>query len=77
MTNRFGIERDVRTPSKNKPTSGGLLARPLHYIHRHVSRYVSLDVPCGRNQIRRNIVELFLTVTKLNDIWISEDYAYT
>ena len=39
-----------------------LLARLLLYIHRHVSRYVPLDVPCRRTQIRRNLVELFLTV---------------
>jgi hypothetical protein len=40
-----------------------LLARLLRYIHRHVSRYAPLDVPCRRTQIRRNLVELFLTVT--------------
>jgi len=38
------------------------LVRLLRYIHRHVSRYVPLDVPCRRTQIRRNLVELFLTV---------------
>ena len=40
-----------------------LLARLLRYIHRHVSRYAPLDVPCRRTQIRRNLVELFLAVT--------------
>jgi hypothetical protein len=39
------------------------LARPLRYIHRHVSRYAPLDVPCRQTQIRRNLVESFLTVT--------------
>ncbi len=40
-----------------------LLARLLRYIQRHVSRYTPLDVPCRRTQIRRNLVELFFTVT--------------
>ena len=40
-----------------------LLDPLLRYIHRHVSRYAPLDVPCRRTQIRRNLVELFLTVT--------------
>ena len=40
-----------------------LLARLLRYIHRRVSRYAPLDVPCRRTQIQRNLVELFLTVT--------------
>ena len=40
-----------------------LLARLLRYIQRHVSRYAPLDVPCRRTQIRRNLVELFFTVT--------------
>jgi hypothetical protein len=62
MTNRFGNERDVRAPAKNKSTSGGLLARLLRYIHRHVSRYAPLDVPFRRTQTRRNPVALFITV---------------
>ncbi|MEX1355017.1 MAG: hypothetical protein AB1Z28_10380, partial [Desulfobacterales bacterium] len=38
--------------------------------HRHVSRYAPLDVPCRRTIIRRNLVELFLTVTLTT--WTSE-----
>jgi hypothetical protein len=40
-----------------------LLSRLPRYIHRHVSRYAPLNVPCRRAKIRRNLVELFLTVT--------------
>jgi len=40
-----------------------LLDRLLRYIHRHVSRYAPLDVPCRRTQIQRNLVELFITMT--------------
>jgi len=54
-------------PVKNNSTSGGILARLLRYIHRHVSRYAPVDVPCMRTQIRRNLVELFLTVTLTDD----------
>jgi hypothetical protein len=39
------------------------MPRLLRYIHRHVSRYAPVDVPCRRTQIRRNLVELFLAVT--------------
>jgi hypothetical protein len=42
------------------------LARLLRYIHRRVSRYAPLDVPCRRTQIRRNLVDLFLAVTLNN-----------
>jgi hypothetical protein len=51
--------------SKKKiiPHLACLLARLLRYIHRHVSRYAPLDVPCRRTQIQRNLVELFPTVT--------------
>ena len=45
------------------PHLAGLLDRLLRYIHRPVSRYAPLDVPCRRTQVRRNLVELFLTVT--------------
>ena len=50
-------------PPKKIPHPACLLARLLGYIHRHVFRYVPLDVPCRRAQIRRNLVELFLTAT--------------
>ena len=40
-----------------------LMARLLRYIHPHVSRYAQVDVPCRQTIIRRNRVELFLTVT--------------
>jgi len=49
------------------------LVRFLRYIHRHVSRYAPADVPCGRTQIRRNLVELCLTVT-LNPKILLVDY---
>ena len=39
------------------------MARLLRYIHPHVSRYAQVDVPCIQTIIRRNRVELFLTVT--------------
>ena len=39
------------------------MARLLRYIHPHVSRYARVDVPCRQTIIRRNRVELFLTVT--------------
>ena len=39
------------------------MARLLRYIHLHVSRYAQVDVPCRQTIIRRNRVELFLTVT--------------
>jgi len=39
------------------------MARLLRYIHPHVSRYAQVDVPCRQTIIRRNRVELFLTVT--------------
>ena len=39
------------------------MARLLRYIHPHVSRYAQVDVPCRQTMIRRNRVELFLTVT--------------
>jgi hypothetical protein len=45
------------------PHLGCLLTRLLCYIQRYVSQYMPLDVPCRRTQIRRNLVELFLTVT--------------
>ena len=52
-----------KAPRKKIPHIACLLARLLRYSHRHVSRYASLAVPCRRTQIRRNLVELFLTVT--------------
>ena len=51
-----------------------LLARLLRYFHRHVSRYAPLEVPCRRTQIRRNLVELFLTVTLI--IWFVRIDSY-
>jgi len=39
------------------------MARLPRYIHPHVSRYAQVDVPCRQTIIRRNRVELFLTVT--------------
>ena len=39
------------------------MARLPGYIHPHVSRYAQVDVPCRQTIIRRNRVELFLTVT--------------
>ena len=45
-----------------------LLARLLRYIQRHVSRYAPLNVPCRRTQIRRNLVDLFLTVILKPDL---------
>ncbi len=57
---RFGREGPGK---KIIPHLACLLTRLLRYIHRHVSRYAPLDVPCRRTQIRRNLVELFLTVT--------------
>jgi len=50
-------------PRKKIPHLACPLARLLRCIHRHVSRYASLYVPFRRTQIRRNPVELFLTVT--------------
>jgi hypothetical protein len=47
---------------KKIPHLACLLVRLLRYIQRHLSRYAPLDVPCRRAQIRRNLVELFLTV---------------
>ena len=43
------------------------MARLLRYIHRHVSRYALLDVPCWWTQIQRNLVELFLIVTLISE----------
>ena len=43
------------------------MARLLRYIHPHVSRYAQVDVPCRQTIIRRNRVELFLTVTLNNE----------
>jgi hypothetical protein len=45
------------------PPLACLMARLLRYIHPHVSRYALVDVPCRQTTIRRNRVELFLTVT--------------
>ena len=46
------------------PPLACLMARLLRYIHPHVSpRYARVDVPCRQTIIRRNRVELFLTVT--------------
>jgi len=45
------------------PPFAFLMARLLRYIHPHVSRYAQVDVPCRQTIIRRNRVELFLTVT--------------
>jgi hypothetical protein len=42
------------------------MARLLRYIHPHVSRYAQVDVPSRQTIIRRNRVELFLTVTLTN-----------
>jgi hypothetical protein len=39
------------------------MARLLRYIHPHVFRYAQVDVPCRQTIIRRNRLELFLTVT--------------
>jgi hypothetical protein len=39
------------------------MARLLCYIHPHISRYAQVNVPCRQTIIRRNHVELFLTVT--------------
>ena len=39
------------------------MARLPRYIHPHASRYAQVDVPCRQTIIRRNRVELFLTVT--------------
>ena len=39
------------------------MVRLPRYIHPHVSRYAQVDVPCRQTIIRRNRVELFLTVT--------------
>ena len=38
------------------------MARLLRYIHPHVFRYAQMNVPCRQTIIRRNRVELFLTV---------------
>ena len=48
------------------PPLACLMARLLRYIHPHVSRYAQVDVPCRQTIIRRNRVELFLTVTLIN-----------
>ena len=45
------------------PPLACLMARLLRYIHPHVSRYALVDVPCRQTIIRRNRVELFLSVT--------------
>jgi hypothetical protein len=45
------------------PLLAFLMARLLRYIHPHVSRYACVDAPCRQTIIRRNRVELFLTVT--------------
>ena len=45
------------------PPLACLMARLLRYIHPHVSRNAQVDVPCRQTIIRRNRVELFLTVT--------------
>jgi hypothetical protein len=62
----MGGEYVLRALEKIIPHLACLLARLLRYIHRHVSRYAPLDVLCRRTQIRRNLVELFLTVTLIN-----------
>jgi hypothetical protein len=62
MINNIGFD-GLRASEKNNSTSGGILVRLLRYIQRHVSRYAPLNVPCRRTQIRRNLVELFLTAT--------------
>ena len=48
---------------KITPSLACLMARLLRHIHPHVSRYAQVDVPCRQTIIRRNRVELFLTVT--------------
>ena len=55
--------RTLGPQKKIIPHLACLLARLLRYIQRHVSGYAPLDVPCRRTQIRRNLVELFFTVT--------------
>jgi hypothetical protein len=45
------------------PSIACFMARLLRYIHPHVYRYAQVDVPCRQTIIRRNCVELFLTVT--------------
>jgi len=42
------------------------MARHLRYIHPNVSRYAQVNVPCRQTIIRRNLVDLFLTVTLNN-----------
>jgi len=55
--------RELGPRKKIIPPLACLMARLLRYIHPHVSRYAQVDVPCRQTIIRRNRVELFLTVT--------------
>jgi hypothetical protein len=55
--------RALGSRKKIIPHLACLLVRLLRYIHRHVPRYAPLGVPCRRTQIRRNLVELYFTVT--------------
>ena len=54
---------ELRARQKIIPPLACLMARLRRYIHLHVSRYAQVDVPCRQTIIRRNRVELFLTVT--------------
>jgi hypothetical protein len=50
------------------PPLACFMARLLRYIHPHSSRYAQVDVSCRQTIIRRNRVELFLTVTLTSGI---------
>ena len=52
------------------------MVRLLRYIHQHVSRYAPVDVPCRQTIIRRNRVELFLTVTLKDHQFLSIDQFF-
>jgi len=54
---------NIRARQKIIPPLACLMARLLRYIHPHVSRYARVDMPCRQTIIRRNRLELFLSVT--------------
>jgi hypothetical protein len=65
----FCFEAAMLGPRKKIiPPLACLMARLLRYIHRHISRYAQVDVPCRQTIIRRNRVELFLAVTLKHEL---------
>jgi hypothetical protein len=62
LLEEFLVPMGLRASAKNNSTSC-LWFRHLRSIHRHISRYASVDAPWRRTHIRRHIVELFISMT--------------